>query len=314
MMAGAAAIGISLLHPLTAATAELKKQYWATSLTRSVDNGLLQGLYKAVARGEVGWLDVDAAKSIPRLEPGINLILYHVGGNCYIGEDCDRFPASEPTGDQWSDQERTIDLNDPATRKIVIEDLIALVRKGDEVAPAHAIVGAHLDNVHRLGAQSLADVFNDFLKAVEAARRRGLISGARAVGYVAKNNPEAFKQALERKLLDARPLYQINENAKLSQDGTLDRDSRVAQQVGRRYCLPVFLKTFGSDVAYATEQQDGDEVKVYVSKEMTRRMAGMPDISGAAWSADERRYQPTIFVQGSPVPQAPLPSGQCRGE
>lgn len=314
MMAGAAAIGLSLLHPLTAAAAELKKQYWATSLTRSVDNGLLQGLYKAVARGEVGWLDVDAAKSIPRLEPGINLVLYHVGGNCYIGEDCDRFPASGPTGDQWSDQERTIDLNDPATRKTVIEDLIALVRKGDEVAPAHATVGVHLDNVHRLDAPGLADLFNDFLKAVEAARRRGLISGARAVGYVAKNNPEAFKQALERKLLDARPLYQINENARLSQDGTLDRDSRVAQQVGRRYCLPVFLKTFGSDVAYATEQQDGDEVKVYVSKEMTRRMAGMPDISGAAWSADERRYQPTIFVQGSPVPQAPLPSGQCRGE
>ena len=314
MMAGAAAIGLSLLHPLTAAAAELKKQYWATSLTRSVDNGLLQGLYKAVARGEVGWLDVDAAKSIPRLEPGINLVLYHVGGNCYIGEDCDRFPASGPTGDQWSDQERTIDLNDPATRKTVIEDLIALVRKGDEVAPAHATVGVHLDNVHRLGAQSLADVFNDFLKAVEAARRQGLISSARAVGYVAKNNPEVFKQALERKLLDARPLYQINENARLSQDGTLDRDSRAAQQIGRRYCLPVFLKTFGSDIAYATEQQDGDEVKVYVSKEMTRRMAGMPDISGAAWSADERRYQPTIFVQGSPVPQAPLSSGQCRGE
>jgi hypothetical protein len=313
MMAGAAAIGLSLLHPITGAAAELKKQYWATSLTRSVDNGLLQGLYKAVARGEVGWLDVDAAKSIPRLEPGINLVLYHVGGNCYIGEDCDRFPASEPTGDQWSDQERAIDLNDPATRKIVIEDLVALVRKGDEVAPAHAIVGVHLDNVHRLGAQGLADMFNDFLKAVDAARRQGFVSGARAVGYVAKNNPEAFKQALDRKLLDARPLYQINENARLSQDGALDRDSRVAQQIGRRYCLPVFLKAFGSDVAYATEQ-DGDEVKVYVSKEMTRRMAGMPDISGAAWSADERRYRPSIFVQGSPVPQAPLPSGQCRGE
>lgn len=313
MMAGAAAIGLSLLHPLTGAAAELKKQYWATSLTRSVDNGLLQGLYKAVARGEVGWLDVDAAKSIPRLEPGINLVLYHVGGNCYIGEDCDRFPTSEPTADQWSDQERTIDLNDPAARKIVIEDLVALVRKGDEVAPAHAIVGVHLDNVHRLGAQGLADVFNDFLKAVEAARQQGIVSRSRAVGYVAKNNPDGFKQALERRLLEARPLYQINENARLSQDGTLDRDSRIAQQIGRQYCLPVFLKTFGSDVAYATEQ-DGDEVQVYVSKEMTRRMAGMPDISGAAWSADERRYRPTIFVQGSPVPQAPLPSGQCRGE
>ena len=31
MMAGAAAIGLSLLHPLTGAAAELKKQYWATS-------------------------------------------------------------------------------------------------------------------------------------------------------------------------------------------------------------------------------------------------------------------------------------------
>jgi hypothetical protein len=313
MMAGAAAIGLSLLHPLTGATAELKKQYWATSLTRSVDNGLLQGLYKAVARGEVGWLDVDAAKSIPRLEPGINLILYHVGGNCYIGEDCERFPASEPTNDRWDEGERTIDLNDAAARKIVIEDLVALVKKADAVAPAHAIVGVHLDNVHRLGAQGLADVFNDFLKAVEAARQRGLVSSARVVGYVAKNNPVGFKQALERRLLDARPLYQINENAKLSQDGTLDRDSRIARQIGRQYCLPVFLKTFGSDVAYATEQ-DGDEVKIYVSKEMTRRMAQLPDISGAAWSADEGRYQPTIFVQGSPVPQAPLPSGQCRGE
>ena len=313
MMAGAVAIGLSLLHPLTGAAAELKKQYWATSLTRSVDNGLLQGLYKAVARGEVGWLDVDAAKSIPRLEAGINLILYHVGGNCYIGEDCDRFPASQPTGDQWSDQERTIDLNDPAARKIVIEDLVALVRKGDEIAPAHAIVGVHLDNVHRLGAQGLADVFNDFLKAVEAARQQGIVSRSRAVGYVAKNNPEAFKQALERRLLEARPLYQISENARLSQDGTLDRDSRIAQQIGRQYCLPVFLKTFGSDVAYATEQ-DGDEVQVNVSKEMTRRRAGMPAISGAAGSADERRDQPTILVQGSPVPQAPLPSGQCRGE
>jgi len=112
--------------------------------------------------------------------------------------------------------------------------------------------------------------------------RRRVVEIDRAVGYVAKNNPEAFNQALDRKLLEARPLYQINENAKLSQDGTPDRDSRIAQQIGRQYCLPVFLKTFGSDVAYATEQ-DGDEVQVYVSKEMTRRMAQLPDISGAAW-------------------------------
>ena len=36
----------------------------------------------------------------------------------------------------------------------------------------------------------------------------------REVGYIAKNNPDAFKQALEDGLLDAMPLYQINENAK----------------------------------------------------------------------------------------------------
>jgi hypothetical protein len=280
-IAGAVAIGAALICPPAGAATEPKKQYWATSLTGGVDAGLLQGLYEAVARGEVGWLDVDAERRIPRLAPGINLILYHVGGNCYIGSDCDRFPASEPTNDQWGDEERTIDLNDPAARRIVIEDLMALVRKGDEVAPEHAIVGVHLDNVHRLSAQGLADVFNDFLAPVEAARQKGLIAKSRAIGYVAKNNPDAFKQALDRKLLGTLPLYQINENARLSQDGTLDCDSHLAQQIGRQYCIPVFLKTFGSDVAYAIEE-DGDEVKVYVSKEMTRRMARMPDISGAA--------------------------------
>ena len=311
LIAGALAIGVSLVSP-TEAAEDLKKQYWATSLTGSVDDGLLQGLYEAVARGEVGWLDVDPKNPIPRLLPGINLILYHVGGNCYIGSDCDRFPTSEPTGDRWGDTERVIDLDDPATRKIVIDDLVAIVKQGDELAPGGAIVGVHLDNVHRLSAQGLADVFNDFLKAVEAARRQGLISKSRVIGYVAKNNPEAFRQALDERLLGAPPLYQINENAKLSQDGLLDGESRLAQQIGRRYCLPVFLKTFGSDVAYKVEQ-DGDTADVYVSKDMVWRMAQLPNISGVAWSLDEGRYHPTIFVQGSPAPQAPLPFGQCRG-
>jgi hypothetical protein len=34
--------------------------------------------------------------------------------------------------------------------------------------------------------------------------------------------------------------YQINENARLRQDGTFDHDSRTAQQIGREYCIPVF--------------------------------------------------------------------------
>jgi hypothetical protein len=47
-------------------------------------------------------------------------------------------------------------------------------------------------------------------------------------------------------------------------------------------------------------------MKVYVSVDMTRRMAQMPNISGAAFSVDEKNYQPTIFVQGLPVRQVPF--------
>jgi hypothetical protein len=53
--------------------------------------------------------------------------------------------------------------------------------------------------------------------------------------------------------------YQINENVRLRQDGTFDHDSRTAQPSGREYCIPVFLKTYGSDVACATEAA-GDKV------------------------------------------------------
>jgi hypothetical protein len=92
----------------------------------------------------------------------------------------------------------------------------------------------------------------------------------------------------------------------------LDSESRLAQQIGRQYCIPVFLKTFGSDVAYTT-MQDGHKVNVYVSEDMTTRMAHMPNISGAAWSVDEATYHPTIFVQGSPVLQARLHGDEQAG-
>jgi len=137
---------------------EWKKQYWATSLARTVDEDVLDGLYEAVARGEVGWLDVDPKYPIPRLTRGINLILYHVGGNCYIGDDCDRFPDSEPTGDRWGGNERSLDLEDEDVREIVVDDLVRLVRKADKIAPAGAAVGVHLDNVHKLRADGLADL------------------------------------------------------------------------------------------------------------------------------------------------------------
>jgi hypothetical protein len=290
-----------------------RKQYWATSLTPKVDESLLQGLNQAVARGDVGWLDMDPKFPIPATTPGTNLILYHVGGNCYIGSDCDRFPSSEETHDQWGTTERTIDLTDSAARKIVIDDLIAIVHQADQLAPATSVIGIHLDNVHRLDARGLADLFNQFLQAVDAARKAGFISSSRKIGYVAKNNPQAFKEALDRRLLNAEPLYQINENATLTQDGILDEPSRVAQEIRRQYCIPVFLKTFGTDVAYTIDRH-GTKGNVYVSADMTSQMAEMPDISGAAWSINEARYHPTIFVQGSPVPQRPLLFGHCPGK
>ena len=296
----AVAISLLLQFLVHAAPAEVRKQYWATSLSGSVDDMVLRGLYEAVARGEVGWLDIDAKSDIPPLVPGLNLILYHVGGNCYIGSDCDRFPSSQVTGDQWGNSERALDLEDPATRKIVIEDLVAIVQQGDEVAPPDAIVGVHLDNVHRLTTEGLARLFNEFLIAVQVARKQHRISRARRVGYVAKNNPQEFNQALHKKLLDAPPLYQINENARLDQEGVLDPDSRIAQEIGHRCSIPVFLKAFGSDIAY-TVDEGYETTQVDVSQEMARRMGKMPYISGVAWSPDEANYHPVLFEQGSPV-------------
>jgi hypothetical protein len=303
----AVAIGLLLQCLVHAAPGELRKQYWATSLSGSVDDKVLRGLYEAVARGEVGWLDIDPMSGIPQLAPGINLILYHVGGNCYIGADCDRFPSSQSTGDRWGDTERALDLEDSATRKIVIEDLVAIVQQADEAAPPGAIVGVHLDNVHKLTAKALATVFNELLVAVESARQHDRISRTRRVGYVAKNNPVEFSRALDQKLLDAPPLYQINENARLSQEGILDPDSRMAQQIGRRCSIPVFLKTFGSDIAY-TVDEGHETMQVDVSQEMARHMAQKPHISGVAWSADEAEYHPTLFEQGAPVREVSLGS------
>jgi hypothetical protein len=47
---------------------------------------------------------------------------------------------------------------------------------------------------------------------------------------------------------------------------------------------------------------------------MARQMAQAPDISGVAWSANERSYRPTLFVQGSPVRQTQFGSAnRCDG-
>ena len=68
------------------------------------------------------------------------------------------------------------------------------MRYGDEVAPAGSIVGVHLDNVHKVSPQGLADIFNEFLAAVETARQEGRISKNRKVGYVAKNVPQQVQR------------------------------------------------------------------------------------------------------------------------
>jgi hypothetical protein len=104
---------------------------------------------------------------------------------------------------------------------------------------------------------------------------------------VAKNNPQAFREALEQNWLDAPPLYQINENARLDRDGVLDPESRIAQQVGKRCRIPVFLKTFGSDIAHTIEE-NGEQPNVFVTKEMSEEMAQMPDVSGVGSQPSHR--------------------------
>jgi hypothetical protein len=299
----AAAVASSYLP--TAATPEPKKHYWATSLSGSVDPVLLQGLRGAVTRGEIGWLDIDPKESIPASHSSSNLVLYHVGGNCYLGTDCNRFPSADTTGTRWDDNERAIDLYEPVVRKIVVADLVAMAERADKITPPGSIIGVHVDNVHRLNDRAIAALFNEYLAAVDLAKQQGSISQQRVIGYVAKNNPEGFKGALERRLLKTRPLYQIVENASLDRNGMLDETSQLAQEFGRRYGVPVFLKAFGSDIAH-TAVRNGRVVEVPVSPEMAARMAQHPDIAGVAWSADEGSYHPTLFVQGSPVADTPL--------
>jgi hypothetical protein len=277
-----------------------RKQYWATSLSGDVEGSLLQALEDAVARGETGWFDVNPDSTAPVVTEGTNLILYHVGGNCYIGDDCARFPASKQLEGRWAEEEREIDLTDPAVRKIVVDDMIGLVKQADQWAPSGSIVGVHLDNVHRLDAGVLAELFNEFLQAVDTARKDLLISSGRAVGYVAKNNPEGFKEALDKRLLKTPPLYLINENALLGEKGEFDESTGIAQALGRSHNIPVFLMTFGSDIAYVIER-DGKSEDVHVSQDMARQMAQRRNITGVAWSPDEQRYHPTLFVQGAPI-------------
>jgi len=297
-------VALAAAYAPAAENGEPKKHYWATSLSGGVEPALLNGLREAIARGDTGWLDIDPQDSAPSITAG-NLVLYHVGGNCYLGADCNRFPSAETTGTRWDNSERAIDLYEPIVRKIVIADLVAMIERADKLTLPTAIIGVHVDNVHRLNERAIASLFNEYFAAVDVAKRQGSISQLRQVGYIAKNNPEAFRRALDRRLLSIRPLYQIVENASLDRDGVLDEASQLAQEFGRRYGIPVFLKTFGSDIAHSL-MRNGRAIPVPVSQEMAWRMAQLPDIAGVAWSADEGSYHPTLFVQGSAVAMTPL--------
>ena len=136
-LAGTLAVGALLVLWPADPAGEPKYQYWATSLAGAVDDGLLRGLYQAVARGEVGWLDVDPKHPLPRLD---------------ARDQCDPLscrwkllhrqrlrPISCFRADRGSmgrHRSASIDLNDPATRKIVIEDLVAIVQQADGSTPA----------------------------------------------------------------------------------------------------------------------------------------------------------------------------------
>jgi hypothetical protein len=112
----------------------------------------------------------------------------------------------------------------------------------------------------------------------------------------------------------------FNENARLRQDGTFDHDSRTAQQSGREYCIPVFLKTYGSDVAYATEAA-GDKVPRRMSfrtfSEHPARTVepafflGRKRLDGVAWCRVRQRKggRRRRVTHGPPVMRDPVVAG-----
>jgi len=83
----------------------------------------------------------------------------------------------------------------------------------------------------------------------------------------------------------------------------------LAQEIGRQYCIPVFLKTFGSDEHYDRGKSD-DQQTVYVSEDMTRRMAQLPTFPG--WPGrSTKAVSPTIFRAGIAGSTRPLPLGRA---
>jgi len=130
----ALAIGRVVDASADSAAAEPKKQYWARACpARWTTRFCRVSMTPSRMARSAGLESIPDCRS--PLKAGINLlILYHVGGNCYDGADCDRFPSSEATGDSLG-QGALIHLEDPATRTIVVDDLVARCSKGDELAP-----------------------------------------------------------------------------------------------------------------------------------------------------------------------------------
>jgi hypothetical protein len=104
----------------------------------------------------------------------------------------------------------------------------------------------------------------------------------------------------------------------LRRDGTLDHDSRTVQQTGREYCIPVFLKTFGSDAAYATGLCRGERAsgQATFSEDPARAVEpalflGRKRLDGVAWCRVRQRKggRRRRVTHGPPVMRDPVVAG-----
>jgi len=87
----------------------------------------------------------------------------------------------------------------------------------------------------------------------------------------------------------------------LSDDGVLNSASRLAQEIGRQYCIPVFLKTFGSDEAYTIGQDDDQQTVLRIGGYDAADGAASRNISGVAWSIDEAVITRRFSCRDRPV-------------
>ena len=155
----------------------------------------------------------------------------------------------------------------------------------------------------------LADLFNEFLAAVEEARREGRISKDRKVGYVAKNNAAQFQRALEREAARCA--------AALPDPG--ERRARSGRDAGFPFARPPprpgaaatsRCSSRRSAATSLTRSRTASEVKV--SRAMASRWRRSRTFPASPGRADEEQLPPDLYVQGSPVRQFPPGGSRLR--